>query len=36
VTGNYDGLLPLGGYVTATAFRFVMSFKGPASMTPNV
>lgn len=36
VNGNYDGLLPDGGYVTATAFRFITSFKGPASMTPNV
>lgn len=36
VTGNYDALLPSGGYVTATAFRFIVSFKGPASMTPNV
>jgi hypothetical protein len=35
VTGNYDALLPTG-YVTATAFRFIVSFKGPASMTPNV
>jgi hypothetical protein len=35
VTGNYDALLPTG-YITATAFRFIMSFKGPASMTPNV
>jgi len=36
VGGNYDGLLPSGGYVTATAFRFITSFKGPASMTPSV
>lgn len=36
VKGNYDDLLPDGGYVTATSFRFITSFKGPASMTPNV
>jgi hypothetical protein len=36
VTGNYDALLPDGGYVTATSFRFIISFKGPASMTPSV
>lgn len=36
VTGNYDALLPSGGFVTATSFRFITSFKGPASMTPNV
>ncbi len=36
VTGNYDALLPDGGYVTATSFRFVIGFTGPASMTPNV
>ncbi len=33
--GNYDALLPDGGYVTATSFRFKLSFKGPASMTPD-
>lgn len=32
VTGNYDGLLPDGGYVTATSYRFIVSFKGPANM----
>lgn len=32
VAGNYDALLPAGGYVTATSFRFIVSFKGPASM----
>jgi hypothetical protein len=32
VGGNYDALLPSGGYVTATSFRFIVSFKGPASM----
>ncbi len=32
VAGNYDDLLPDGGYVTATAYRFIVSFKGPASM----
>jgi len=31
-TGNYDGLLPAGGYVTATSYRFIVSFKGPATM----
>lgn len=36
VTGNYDGLLPDGGYVTATSFRFRLSLKGPASMTPSI
>ena len=36
VTGNYDALLPDGGYVTATSFRFKVSFKGPASMTPSL
>lgn len=36
LTGNYDAMLPDGGYVTATSFRFKVSFKGPASMTPNV
>lgn len=36
VGGNYDGVLPDGGYVTATAFRFGIAFTGPASMTPNV
>ena len=35
VSGNYDALLP-AGYVTATSFRMKISFKGPASMTPNV
>ncbi len=30
--GAYSGLLPSGGYVTATSYIFVMSFKGPASM----
>jgi hypothetical protein len=34
VTGNYSGLLPSGGYVTATPFIFIVSFKGPASITP--
>lgn len=33
VSGLYSGLLPDGGYVTATAFKFAISFKGPASMT---
>ncbi len=32
VAGNYDALLPAGGYVTATAFRLITSFKGPATM----
>lgn len=32
VTGNYSGLLPTGGYVTATSFVFIVSFKGPARM----
>jgi len=32
VTGNYSGLLPSGGYVTATPFIFIVSFKGPAKM----
>lgn len=32
VTGNYDGLLPPGGYVTATAFIFNVGFTGPANM----
>lgn len=32
VTGDYDDLLPDGGYVTATAFRWRLSFKGPANM----
>lgn len=32
VTGNYSGLLPSGGYVTATDFVFIVSFKGPAKM----
>lgn len=32
VTGQYSGLLPSGGYVTATAFLFIVSFKGPAKM----
>ncbi len=32
VKGNYDALLPDGGYVTATSFRFITSFKGPANM----
>ncbi len=32
VSGQYSGLLPTGGYVTATAFLFTTSFKGPADM----
>ncbi len=32
VTGDYDGLLPDGGYVTATSYMFIVSFKGPANM----
>ena len=32
VTGDYSGLLPAGGYVTATTFVFIVSFKGPAKM----
>lgn len=32
VTGNYSGLLPSGGYVTATDYVFIVSFKGPAKM----
>lgn len=32
VSGNYSGLLPSGGFVTATPFIFVASFRGPASI----
>jgi hypothetical protein len=32
VTGAYSGLLPSGGYVTATDFKLIVSFKGPAKM----
>lgn len=32
VTGTYTGLLPSGGYVTATIFIFTTSFKGPSKM----
>ena len=32
VQGQYSGLLPTGGYVTATAYLFTTSFKGPADM----
>ena len=32
VTGAYSGLLPSGGYITATPYLFITSFKGPASM----
>lgn len=32
VTGQYSGLLPSGGYLTATAFLFITSFKGPSTM----
>jgi hypothetical protein len=34
ITGDYNDLLPDGGYVTATAFIFIVSFKGPAGLTP--
>jgi hypothetical protein len=32
VSGSYSGLLPSGGYVTATPFKFIASFRGPASI----
>ena len=32
VQGQYSGLLPSGGYITATPFLFITSFKGPASI----
>lgn len=32
VTGAYSGLLPDGGYVTATPFLFTLSFAGPSEM----
>lgn len=32
VTGAYSGLLPDGGYVTATAFLFTLGFAGPSEM----
>lgn len=34
VTGTYSGLLPSGGYVTSTAFKFIVAFTGPAGLTP--
>lgn len=33
VTGSYTGVTP-SGYVAAAAFKFITSFKGPASMAP--
>jgi hypothetical protein len=33
-TGAYSGLLPDGGYVTATPFVYIISFTGPAGLTP--
>jgi hypothetical protein len=32
ISGDYSGLLPAGGYVTATPFIFVVGLKGPASI----
>lgn len=32
VSGAYSGLLPSGGYKSATSYKFTVSFKGPASM----
>ena len=34
VTGLYTGLLPAGGYVTATPFDLIVAFTGPAGLTP--
>ncbi len=34
ITGAYSGLLPDGGYVTATDFVYNIAFTGPAGLTP--
>lgn len=34
ITGTYSGLLPAGGYVTATPFKLIVAFTGPAGLTP--
>ncbi len=34
VFGTYSGLLPDGGYITSTDYKFIVAFTGPAGLTP--